>query len=423
MSIKSILAVSLCVNLGLAAAYVFKSPPAPVETAAKTMVTPGTVPHAQKKDRTSAASAEPIKVIQQIDWRVVESEDYKKYIANLRAIGCPEETIKDIIVADVNKLYDSKRKALKKPGEGFKFWKGGMNQMMAGMMNEEAKKQQQELAKEKRALLKELLGIEPEEKPEEVFGLTAMMETMLDFLPPAKQAKVIQLMQDVQTKAMKRMGNGQPDAEDMKEMQKIQKEGEAELAKLLTPQEKEDYDLRLSQTSMMMRMQMTDFAPSEQEFRDIFKLRKKFDDEFSGQFGMMSQDKEEQAKRAAAQKELDGQLKSMMGDARYADYQRGQDWAYGAMSKVAEREGLPKEAAVKMYDMKKAAEDQVNKLRMDQSLSNEQRQSALQQIRAATEQSFLGILGEKGYKSYSGQQGAYWLKGISPDAPTPVPTQ
>ncbi len=420
---KSILAVSLCLNVGLAAAYLVKSPPASVETVAKTTAKPGTAPRGDKKDKSAAASAEPIKVIQQIDWRVVESEDYKKFIANLRSIGCPEETIKDIIVADVNKLYDSKRKALKKPGEGFKFWKGGMNPMMGAMGNEEAKKKQQELAQEKKALLKELLGIEPVEKPEEVFGLTAIMETMLDFLPPAKQAKVMELMQDAQTKAMKRMGNGQPDAEDLKEMKKIQKDAEAELAKLLTPQEKEDYDLRLSQTAMMMRMQMRDFEPDEQEFRDIFKLKKKFDDDFGGQFGMMSQDKEEQAKRAAAQKELDGQLKSMMGDARYAEYQRGQDWAYGAMSKVAERQGLPKEAAVKVYDMKKTAEEQANKLRADQSLSNEQRQAALRAIRTETERAITATFGQKGFDSYQSQQGAWWLKGISPDAPTPVPTK
>ena len=33
------------------------------------------------------------------DWRMVESEDYKKYIANLCAVGCPEKTIRDIIIA------------------------------------------------------------------------------------------------------------------------------------------------------------------------------------------------------------------------------------------------------------------------------------------------------------------------------------
>ena len=41
MSIKSFLAISLCLNVGLAAAYVFKSPPALVETVTKTVVKAG----------------------------------------------------------------------------------------------------------------------------------------------------------------------------------------------------------------------------------------------------------------------------------------------------------------------------------------------------------------------------------------------
>src|SRR5690242_7331814 len=42
-------------------------------------------------------------------WREVESEDYPTYVANLRDIGCPEQTIRDIIIADVNALYGQKR--------------------------------------------------------------------------------------------------------------------------------------------------------------------------------------------------------------------------------------------------------------------------------------------------------------------------
>src|SRR2546427_564779 len=45
---------------------------------------------------------------QPFNWREVESADFRKYIANLRSIGCPEETIRDIIITDVNKLYAAK---------------------------------------------------------------------------------------------------------------------------------------------------------------------------------------------------------------------------------------------------------------------------------------------------------------------------
>src|SRR5436190_24378605 len=44
-------------------------------------------------------------------WSEVESSDYPTYIANLRNIDCPEQTIRDIIIADVNALY-SRRRAL-----------------------------------------------------------------------------------------------------------------------------------------------------------------------------------------------------------------------------------------------------------------------------------------------------------------------
>ena len=43
-------------------------------------------------------------------WEQVESDDYVTYIENLRKIGCPPATIRDIIVADVNGLYAHRRR-------------------------------------------------------------------------------------------------------------------------------------------------------------------------------------------------------------------------------------------------------------------------------------------------------------------------
>ena len=38
-------------------------------------------------------------------WRQIESTNYQTYIANLRRIGCPEQTIRDIITADLHAVY------------------------------------------------------------------------------------------------------------------------------------------------------------------------------------------------------------------------------------------------------------------------------------------------------------------------------
>ena len=45
-------------------------------------------------------------------WSQIESPDYRTYVANLRRIGCPDQTIEDIIRADVHALYCQKRSAL-----------------------------------------------------------------------------------------------------------------------------------------------------------------------------------------------------------------------------------------------------------------------------------------------------------------------
>jgi hypothetical protein len=47
-------------------------------------------------------------------WSEIESEDYRQYLANLRRIGCPEQTIRDIITTDVDSLYADRRLELAK---------------------------------------------------------------------------------------------------------------------------------------------------------------------------------------------------------------------------------------------------------------------------------------------------------------------
>jgi hypothetical protein len=412
MNARRLLPISLVLNLCLLVAAGWLAIREPTRTASSARPQPQPAPTASAPAPVPAPlQAQPAKAVQSFDWRLVESEDYKKYIANLRSIGCPEETIRDIISADVKKLFDARKRTLNASTNKFEYWKAG--NLFGSMMNEEKIKQSQELAKEKRDLLKELLGVAPEEKPD-MFGGMNPFESMLDFLPADKQNQVAEVFQKFQAKMVKGFSGGSPDAEDMKKIQGMQKEMETELGKILSPDELESYQLRMSQTAMMMRMQLASFDPSEQEFRDIFKLKKSFDDQF-GSFGMLSQDKTEKQKYNDAKKDLDGQVKSLLGDSRYQDYERAQDYAYQGIYRVADRNGLGKEAANQVYDMKKAAEEQATKLRGDTTLSLEQRTEALKGIRTETENSIRTVFGDKGWQSYQSQPGAYWLKNISPD--------
>jgi hypothetical protein len=410
------LVISLVLNLVLAGACVWLVKTRPVALAPSVdseQKTAATAPSSSVESadgQTSPSTPVTAKPAQSFDWRLVESEDYKKYIANLRSIGCPEETIRDIIIADVNKLFASRKRAMNSSTNKFEFWKAG--NVFGNIINEERIQQQQALAREKRELLKELLGVAPEEKPDFLGGLNPF-ETMLDFLPADKQTEVSELFTKFQAKMVKGI-SGSPDGEDMKNMQKMQKEMEAELAKILTPEELENYQLRMSQTAMMMRMQLSAFEPNEQEFRDIFKLKKGFDDDY-GPYGMVSQDKTEREKYNTAKKELDAKIKGLLGDSRYVEYERSQDWNFQTMDRIATKNKLGRDAAVKVYDMKKAAEEHANKVRQDKQLSAEQRTEALRAIRAETERSIQTVFGDTGWNSYRNQQAAYWIKSISPD--------
>ena len=118
MNAKRLLILSLVLNLGLAGAAAWLA-----KKRSTSVAVPNTIQTATKSDLANPKAstepkpppnptvADPAKPTQSFDWRMVESEDYKKYIANLRAIGCPEETIRDIIIADVNKLFASRKRA------------------------------------------------------------------------------------------------------------------------------------------------------------------------------------------------------------------------------------------------------------------------------------------------------------------------
>jgi len=404
MNARVLLILSLCANLALAGYLVYQG-------RGKASATTTSSPEAKQAAASAASSAaktdgKSVTITvpsTALDWRIVESEDYKKYIANLRAIGCPEETIRDIIIADVNKLFEQRRRQVTGTTNRFEFWKTGT--FFTDMFNEEKLNKHRELAKEKRDLLKELLGVDVAEKPDPLGGMNPY-ETLLDFLPAEKQNALMEHETSFAAKMMKRMKDAQNNPEVMRE---IMKEKDAELAKVLSPQEKEEYDLRMSQTAMMMRMQMSEFQPNEQEFRDIFKLRKEFENEY-GMMGMQSNKPEERANREAAQKDLDQNVKNILGEDRYREYKYDQDFSRSSLKDVVKEFNVPKDQAFKVFDIKAAAQEQAANIRKDQSLTPDQRQAALQAIQQETRNAVNQVLGSAAGDKYFGV--GSWMKGL-----------
>ena len=367
-------------------------------------------PSAHSPDPDQSASSSTGRTVT-FDWQQVESEDYRAYIANLRSIGCPEETIRDIIKADVDKLYDSKLDELNPESKPFEYWKTGNSWIKAMQPDIASLEGQNALKSEKRGVLKALLGEDFEPETDWLGAMAGFnpLDQILDFLSPTKKASVMEAYQKFAVKQTELAMNGAMDQEDLKALQAIQKERDLELAKLLTPQEKRDFDLRMSDTAMMLRSQLTGFEPTQDEFEQIFDLKKALDDEHSI-FGMAYGNEESRKSYQEAQQEYEKGLESILGEDRYGEYKMGQDYNYQGLRKTSERYGADKETAAELYQSMKIAQSAVQEIRNNAKLDEAKKREMLQWIRGETEAMLIDKFGQEGFESYSKENYAAWLK-------------
>lgn len=351
------------------------------------------------------------------DWASLESTDFKAYIAGLHNLECPEETIRDIIVAEVNKLYGDKHRTLRGPRAN-QYWKTDVWNSKEGR---DLQKKYRDLEKEKSALLKELLGVDSNKQMQKEMGGEDYWERMYSFLPEEKQGKAREVQEKYQEMLQEIWSKGMQDEEDKKEIFKIYRLQTEEMSRFMTPAELDHYELRSSQVANQLRHDLDGFEPTEEEFRSIYKARKAREEDLIYDLPGDPDDKAAQERRNKAQKEVDEQIKTLVGDERYVEYKRAQDWDYKNLLRLTERQGLPREAAVTVYDMRKLVEEQVQKVRADKTLTSEQRTEALKSIRTETEKTVIDTLGEKVSASYKRRGGGYWINNISPTR-TPQPT-
>jgi hypothetical protein len=164
MTASRLITLLICFNLALlgAAAFLFsKRQPAFGNPgyATRIMSTNAARPVVLKRAQPRSTKA----ASERFTWDRLQSKDYKVYLANLREVQCPEETIQDIIIAAVNQEYNVREASLKLRPQHLKPWDGPES---TNSRNWDKLVQLRELLQEKHALLKELLGVDvPVEMP------------------------------------------------------------------------------------------------------------------------------------------------------------------------------------------------------------------------------------------------------------------
>jgi len=347
---------------------------------------------------------------EKFSWRAIESSDYKQYIANLRAIHCPEKTIRDIIIADINKLYAPREAPLKAelvklPAEpAVTIVSATPPKDVAQRKREfEVRRQLREVEEEKSALIKELLGVELPLSPLRSWSSRNYdrYETALDALSAEKREPVRKILESYwQTSdQLSEKYNLQRTPQFLEEYKQITANRKAQLAQILTAGELEEFEMRTSSSfASRLNSEFREFKPTEQELRELFRLQTEIEDPTGGPGAAGRQDPGEIAQRQNEERE---KIKAVLGEERFAEFERAQDGNYRSLAQLGERYNLPKENILQAYQIQQAMNSQLQQLSADPNQNPQDRRQSIQAIMAQNQEALKQLLGDRAYKVLS----------------------
>lgn len=330
-------------------------------------------------------------------------QGYRRLLSALRATGLPEAEVHRILRgAALADWQDDVRRIQGNASGGDEFWK---SRSLPYGMDAASRRQVVELRRAREAALSEVIGDRESIDPWSVYVGQPRWG-----IPADKRRAVIMLEEDYELlMAETAMANELNLPADREALRLLQQERLEDLAAILSPDELEEYELRHSETADALRQDLRFFDASEEEFRELFRLHYVLDTEFP----RLSSPPDH---RRAAEEALEEELRKLMGETRFADYQRVQDPEFQQLAEVTDRLGLSAERAAEVYDFKRLIEEKHLELSGDDELTREDRREAGQLLADEARQVVREALGERGYETYL-ENGGWWLRILEENFP------
>jgi LysM repeat protein len=306
-------------------------------------------------------------------WQQVESNDYRQYIANLRDIGCPEQTIRDLIIADVNALY-AKKRATEVFSPAQQWWRSEADPDLA----QTAATRIRELETERRALLTSLLGLGWESGdlaslPRPTRSGVALDGPVLAMLPEDIKKTVQQIVanfQDqVETWQAEEGGKSNP---DMAALSYLNRQLRKDLSQVLSPQQLEEFLLRYSTTASALRKELGQlgFNATPEEFRAMFRANDGLNAQLQGLLG--GADAPSDLQRTALEAQREEAIRQALGPERYAQYRMSHDPAYRDAVATA-RQADSAASTPALYEINRATAEEMARIQASTNLTEMQR--------------------------------------------------
>lgn len=342
-------------------------------------------------------------------WQRLAAPAAADLVARLRAAGFSADMIRAILEARFKDELYATMLALDPEMTRRPFWK---NSQQKPQVWGAVSRLQREQEKQLRALLGE------RDDPSQLLE-QGMLGRRVDGIPPEKAAAVLAVMRDYDQRLMELM------SEPMSILSRegrgaLDREQRAALARLLSPRELEEFDLRNSPLAISMRTELAAFAPTEAEFRTIFRLRDEFARQYDSAQPSVETPERIRARQEAAQ-QVAAQIQAALGPLRGEEFTRKADQSYVQTSRILERLQQPSENVDAIVAVGRDLTARAGALEANRSLAEPARlaqQAALYDEARRRLTPLLG--GNTGFEVYR-QYGGTWLDKIKPSAPAAVP--
>jgi hypothetical protein len=239
---------------------------------------------------------------------------------------------------------------------------------------------------------------------------TAEQRRRFGDLSPAKIDALQRIVDDYEEmmSQLRAAGAGVTLPADREKLRLLEQEKQADLARLLTPEERADYEMRNDPWIWRLRPAMTLMDASEDEFRAIFLAQKSFNDQMREMRPSEAQLLRGSAEQASApEMQVQRAIEAALGPQRYAEYSRAMNYEFQQLMQVTQRENIPQDTAVRVFGLRDGVAQESNRIYDDSSLSLDQKRAALQSLALQTRNQILSALGPTAGPEYV--QSARWL--------------
>lgn len=223
------------------------------------------------------ADSPPVVVNEPFHWSRIESSDYRVYVQNLREVGCPESTIKDMITAEISELFSGRMRDLVNPYVP-QFWNLLSNKESFEALVEAKAKELKDLDEQRTDMLRLLLGRDGQDFVEDdnEAGEAAEAERrrqFYDFLPLGKRDQMIALEEKYRVLFAEVHNEKSKGEEKQRRLAELNEAKKLEWSQLLTPGEVAEMRMRTSRHAEL-RYRLAGFRASEDNSKPLWACTK-----------------------------------------------------------------------------------------------------------------------------------------------------